>query len=145
MTTLRITAKKLNIELDKGGTFRPIFYVLDDNNAAINLTGYGAVMQVKADYSDVTPLFDLSVTAGSIVVTAPTTLVLSAGDIVGGVELTEALTIANVYGIQPKISAANTSAITQDELVYQIDLIEPSLEVIKYLKGCIRLNADGTS
>jgi len=119
--------------------------VLDDNNAAVNLTGYGAVMQLKADYADTVPLFNLSVAASSIAIVGPTTLILKKGDTVGGVELTADLTITNVYGLQPRISAADTSAITQDALVYQMDLIEPSLDVIKYLKGGIKLNSDGTT
>jgi hypothetical protein len=145
MPTLKITASKLNIELDKGGTFRPIFYVLDDQNQPVNLTGYGAVMQVKEDYADVVPLFNLSVATGSITILPPTTLVLKAGDVVGGQVLIADLTIGGVYGLQPRISADDTSAIVQDKLVYQVDLIEPSLDVIKWLKGDIKLNADGTT
>jgi len=145
MATLKIVAKPLNIELDKGGTFRPIFYVLDINNAAINLTGYRAVMQIKVDFTDTIPLFDLTTENSGITITSPTTLVFNIGDTLNGVVLTEALTITNVYGIQPHISATLTSAITQDELVYNVDLIEPSLDVIKYLKGGIKLNQDGTT
>jgi hypothetical protein len=145
MPTLKITASKLNIELDKGGTFRPIFYVLDDQNQPVNLTGYGAVMQVKEDYADVVPLFNLSVAAGSIAILSPTTLVLKAGEVVGGKTLAADLTINGVHGLQPRISADAMSAIVQDQLVYQVDLIEPSLDVIKWLKGDIKLNADGTT
>lgn len=143
--TLKIVAKKLNIRLDKGGTFNPIFYILDANNAPVNLTGHNAVMQVKQDYSDVVPIFDLTTTNGKITIVGPDLVTLYAGEELNGVILSSDLTIANVYGIQPYISAELTSAITQDTLVYNVDLIKPSLDVIKYLKGSIFLNPDGTS
>ena len=145
MSTLKIVAKKQNIELDKGATFRPIFYMLDEDNAAVNLTGYTAVMQVRVDISDVTPLFDLTTENGGLEITSPTTITVKAGKCLNGVVLTADLTIANVYGIQAHISATDTSAIEEDNLVYTIDLIEPGLDVIKYLQGNITLNPDGTS
>ena len=145
MPTLKIVAKKQNIELDKGATFRPIFYMLDENNAAVNLTGYTAVMQLKVDVLDVVPLFDLTTENGGLEITSPTTITIKAGKCLNGVVLTADLTIASVYGIQAHISATDTSAIIDDSLVYTIDLIEPGLDVIKYLQGTIKLNPDGTS
>lgn len=143
MTTLKIIAKTLDIEFDKGGTFRPIFYVLDKNNNAINLTGYGAVMQLRLAVSDIDPLIDLSVANGSISITPPVTLEMKKGEYLNGEELTKDLTIYNVYALQPRISSAHTSAIAQEKLVYLVDLIEPSLDVIKYLKGDVQLNLSG--
>lgn len=143
--TLEIVAKKLNIKMDKGGTFRPVFYVIDTSNTPVNLTGYGAAMQIKEDYSDVVPLFDLTTTNGKITIVGPVSITINAGEELNGEILTTNLTIANAYGLQPYIAADLTSAITQDYLVYSIDLIEPALDVIKYLKGSIKLNPDGTS
>jgi hypothetical protein len=142
---LKILAKVVNIEMDKGGTFRPVFYVLDSDNEPVNLSGYGANMQIKVDYSDATPLFDLSVTAGSITIIGAVSVTVKAGEMWGD-EIIEVDTIkTGVYGLQPHITATNTSSITQDQLVYQLDLIEPSLDVIKYIKGDIILNEDGTT
>lgn len=143
--TLEIVAKKLNIKMDKGGTFRPVFYVIDTSNTPVNLTGYGAAMQIKEDYSDVVPLFNLTTTNGKITIVGPVSITINAGEELNGEILTTNLTIANAYGLQPYIAADLTSAITQDYLVYSIDLIEPALDVIKYLKGSIKLNPDGTS
>jgi hypothetical protein len=145
MATLRIISKKLNIEMDKGGTFRPVFYILDENNAPVNLTGYHSVMQIKVDYSDVIPLFNLTTENSGISIVGPSTITIKAGNILNGVTLLADLVIAGVYGLKPHISADLTSTITQDALVYAVDLIEPAGDIIKYLRGIIKLNPDGTS
>lgn len=144
MTTLHITAQKMNIELDKGATFDPIFWVLDSDNAAINLTSFGAVMQFKEDYADTVPLFDLTVANGKIaIVTA--TITITAGTIINGEELASDLVINNAYGVQPILTATETSSITQGCLVYALDLIDTDSKTRPYLKGKVKLNADGTS
>lgn len=145
MTTLHITAQKMNIELDKGATFDPIFWVLDSDNAAIDLTSFGAVMQFKEDYSDTTPLFDLTVANGKIAIVTTATLTIEAGTVINGVELSIDLTVSNAYGVQPILTATETSSITQDCLVYALDLIDIDSKTRPYLKGKVKLNADGTT
>lgn len=145
MATLHIAAQKMNIELDKGATFDPIFWVLDSNNAVIDLTSFGAVMQFKEDYSDVVPLFDLTVANGLITIVTTATLTIEAGTVINGVELSTDLTVSNAYGVQPLLTATETSSITQDCLVYALDLIDADSKTRPYLKGKVKLNADGTT
>lgn len=145
MATLHITAQKMNIELDKGATFDPIFWVLDSDNAAIDLTSFGAVMQFKEDYSDAVPLFDLTVANGLITIVTTATLTIEAGTVINGEELASDLVINNAYGVQPLLTATETTSIVQDCLVYALDLIDTDSKTRPYLKGKVKLNADGTT
>lgn len=145
MATLNLTAPKLDFKVDKGHDFDPILWVLDENNAPINLTGYTGNMQIKTDYADVTPLFNLTVANAGLTITGPSTITVKAGNSLNGVELLVDTVIAGVYGLQPHISATLMSAIVLNDLVHYVDLIEPGGRILPYAKGKIKLNPDGTS
>lgn len=145
MALLDLTAPKLDFKVDKGHDFDPVLWVLDENNAPINLTGYEGNMQIKVNYSDVTPLFNLTVANAGLTISGPSTITVKAGNTLNGVVLAVDTVIAGAYGLRPHISGALMSAIVPNELVHYIDLIEPGGRTLPYAKGKIKLNADGTS
>jgi hypothetical protein len=58
----------------EGATFKQTFQWKTGNPAvAVNLTGYTGIMQVRADIADETPLFDLDVSNGGIIIETPET------------------------------------------------------------------------
>lgn len=145
MAELDLTAPILNIKADKGHTFDPFLLVVDEDNAPIDLTGYGANMQIKEAYTDATPLFNLTVANGGMSIIGPISITVKAGKELNGVVLTAPLTITGVYGLQPHVEASLTSAVVPNTVVHYTDLIEPSGRVLPYAKGKIKFTPDGTT
>jgi hypothetical protein len=145
MAELDLTAPRLDFRVDKGHNFDPVLWVLDEDNAPINLSGYEANMQVKEAYSDATPLFDLTVANNGMTIVGPSSVTIKAGKELNGVVLAAPVTVAGVYGLQPHISAALMSAVVPNSLVHYVDLIEPGGRVLPYAKGKIKLTPDGTT
>lgn len=145
MAQLDLTAPRLDFKVDKGHNFDPVLWVLDEDNAPIDLTGYEANMQIKEAYTDTVPLFDLTVANNGMSIVGPSSVTIKAGKELNGVILTAPVTVTGVYGLQPHISAALMSAIVQNSLVHYIDLIEPGGRVLPYAKGNLKLTPDGTT
>lgn len=65
-----MTAGKLDLLIEQGATFRRELTWKDDENAAINLTGYSARMQIREHLSSASPLIELTSANGRITITA---------------------------------------------------------------------------
>jgi hypothetical protein len=121
-------AKKLLIE--QGATWRDSYTLLQPAPAGtpiadllpINLTGYSARMQIRPDYASATVLLELTQANGRIAITP------ASGN------------------IAMHISAADTAALTFTDApaVYDLELIEPSGDVIRLLKGSVTLSPEVT-
>ena len=105
-----MSAGILNIVIEQGATFQRVF-TWTISAAAVNLTGYTARMQVRADY-DTDPIVSLtSATGGGI------TLGGSAGT------------------ITVLISATVTAALTAGTYIYDLELESADGTVTRLLKG----------
>lgn len=145
MSELDLTAPRLDFKVDKGHNFDPVLWVLDEDNAPIDLSGYEANMQIKESYADIEPLFNLTVANLGVTIVGPSSVTIKAGKELNGVVLTSPVTVTGVYGLQPHISAAQMSAVVPNSLVHYVDLIEPIGRVLPYAKGKIKLTPDGTT
>ncbi len=122
---LDLRPPSVTIKFDIGKTIKPVFYYLSPANAVINLSGYKARMQVRSDYDSTVTIWDLTTeNAGLSIVTG--TAVLSDGT-----------TVLNAQGIKLNVTALQTSAIDWTQAVFDIELIEPGLDVLPFIKGIL--------
>lgn len=85
------SAGLFNDTVDRGATWQLEVQYLDDNDVAVNLTGYTAAMQVRSNYSLDPAVLTLTTSNGGIVITANTgTIMITA-------------TAAQTYDIAPGI------------------------------------------
>lgn len=106
-------AAKIDLTIEQGATFRKTFRWRDSTNTPIDLTGYTARMQIREEYDSSNYIIELT-TAN------------------GGIAITEAEGVVDLF-----ISDSNTAAITNKRGVYDLELITPSAEVIKFIKGAV--------
>jgi hypothetical protein len=127
MATLDLKAPSINIRFDKGKTLKPIFYYLSPTHTVIDLNGYKARMQVRLDYLSADPaIWDLTTENSGL-------------DIVTGTAILEdGTTVASAQGIKLNITDAQTAAVTWDSAVFDIELIEPGLDVLPFVKGTLK-------
>lgn len=95
-------AAKSNIKIEKGATFKLTFFWKDENEVAINLTGYTARMQIRSSVNATgAALLELTTANGGIVITPLT----------GKIEIT--------------ISAHVTKDLAWTSGVYDLELVLP--------------------
>jgi hypothetical protein len=129
---LDLRPPNVTIKFDVGKTIKPIFYYLSPANAVIDLASYKARMQVRADYASTDKIWDLTTeNAGLSIVTGTATL-------------DDGTTVANAQGIKLNITATQTAAVTWTTAVYDIELIEPGLDVLPLIKGVLQANPEVT-
>jgi hypothetical protein len=125
LTTLDLKAPSINIRFDKGTTLKPVFYYLSPTNTVIDLTDYTARMQVRLTVDAATTIWDLTTeNAGLSIVTGTATLA-------------DGTTVANAQGIKLNVTSTQTAAITWEKAVFDIELIEPLLDVLPFIKGTL--------
>lgn len=113
---------RLDIEIVQGATFLTNLEWKSSGGTPIDLTGYTARMQIRADHSAATTLIELTTENDRISLNTPTT---------GGIEL--------------KITAADAEAITWGSGVYDLELIhtvglEEVIDNILYGNVTVRKN-----
>lgn len=108
-------ATQFDIEMEQGATFDEISFTWwtdSTKTAPVNLTGYSARMQMREDYDDADPQFEvLSTTVGEITL----------GGAAGTVDVV--------------VPATKTAAITARKGFYDLELVSPSGKVVKLMKG----------
>lgn len=117
MAVLGPTAGKLDIVIEQGATFRPVFLWTDSGKVPRDLTGYSAKFQVRTHAESATALLTLSSDDGTLVL--------------GGVEGT--ITFA--------LSAAQTRDLTFQSGVYQLELVHGDT-VVRLLEGWVRVSRE---
>lgn len=108
-----MAAGKLDLVIEKGATFIKKIYYKDKNKNVIDLTGYTARMQIRERSSSANYIVELTTANGGIIITTST----------GEIKLF--------------ISDTDTSAITANKGVYDLELIDGSGTVIKLLRGTV--------
>jgi hypothetical protein len=126
MTTLDLKAPSIDIKFDKGKTLKPVFYYLSPTNTVINLSGFKARMQARLSIDSETPLWELTTeNAGLSIVTGTATLA-------------DGTTVANAQGVKLNVTATQTAEIAWEKAVFDIELIEPGLDVVPFVKGTLK-------
>lgn len=108
-------AGKIDLTIDKGATYRKTFFWKDSAGVPIDLTGYTARMQIRENYSSNTLIAELTTENGGITITP----------LEGKIELF--------------LSDTDTTALTQSKGVYDIELLAPGGDVIKFLRGYVSI------
>ena len=104
----------------QGANFEEQFTLQDSLESAINLTGYTARMQVRADVNSETEIFELTTENSKLVL--------------GGINGT----------IDISLSASETAAAQAVEAVYDVELISSGGQVYRILSGNISIIAEVT-
>ena len=115
-----MAAGKLDIFIEQGATFSKVITWKDGQENPIDLTGYTARLQCRASTSSADTVFNLTTDNGGIVL----------GGAIGTITLT--------------ISAADTSAATQQSGVYDLELEDASGTVTRLLKGSFIIDPEIT-
>lgn len=102
-----------DLVIEKGETYEKTFYWKDTNKVAINMSGYTARMQARSSSRAANTILNLTTENGGITITP----------LEGKIELT--------------ISDTVTSAIAVSSGVYDLELIDASSKVKKFLRGTI--------
>lgn len=108
-----------DIIMPKGSTFTKTFTYKIGNNP-VNLTGYTARMQGRQSHTSSSAVLDLTTANSKIVL----------GGTAGTITLS--------------LSAAETAAVTQSSLVYDLELVSGGGEVTRLLEGSIILTPEVT-
>lgn len=108
-----------NITAEQGATFSRVLTWRDENDALINLTGYTARMQVRADYASPTAALSLTTENGKITL----------GGALGTVTLL--------------VSAADMAAVSGASFVYDLEMVNGS-NVTRLVQGNFTVNAEVT-
>jgi hypothetical protein len=117
-----MTAGVKDFTIEQGSAFSRVLTWKDENEAAINLTGYTARMYIKEKYSDTDSLLQLT-TANSRI-----TLGGAAGTITLSVLAADTATLE---------ANAQVNKITGDKYVYDLELISAGGAVTRLLHGNI--------
>ncbi len=115
-----IFPQKYTMYLLKGATFDYKFIWKDEAGALVNLTGYTARMHMREKVEYATPFMSFTTADNSIVL--------------GGA----------AGSIQIKASAAATSAVTVKEGVYDLELVAPTGDVVRFLEGLVIVSEEVT-
>jgi len=118
---LQAQAGKLNMVIEQGATFNPVFTYKDENDTLINLTGYTARMQIKLKRTSPSTIEDLTDGNGKI--------------ILGGAAGTITLLLTDT----------ETAAYTFTSAVYDLELINGSGAVTRLLQGSVTLSTEVTT
>jgi len=124
-----MTAGVKDFTIEQGSAFSRVLTWKDENEAAINLTGYTARMYIKEKYSDTDSLLQLT-TANSRI-----TLGGAAGTITLSVLAADTATLE---------ANAQVNKITGDKYVYDLELISAGGAVTRLLHGNIIVTAEVT-
>lgn len=108
-----------NITAEQGATFNRVLTWRDASNALINLTGYTARMQVRADYSSTSTILSLTTENSRITL--------------GGAAGTITLLVA----------ASDMAALSSGSFVYDLELINGAT-VTRLVQGTFVVNAEVT-
>lgn len=116
-------AAKQNLFIEQGTTWRYTLALKSGATAtspSLNLTGYTANMQLRADIASAAPIIALS-TANNRITIAP---------LIGQVDLV--------------LSATETAALAFDRAVYDLEITSASGEVTRILQGSVTLSREVT-
>ena len=108
-----------NITAEQGSTFSRVLTWRDANDALINLTGYTARMQVRADYTSLTTVLSLTTENGKITL----------GGALGTITLL--------------VSASDMADISNGSFVYDLEMVN-STTVTRLVQGNFTVNAEVT-
>jgi len=116
-----MSAAQHDFLIEQGATFKTTLTYTDNTGTAIDLTGYSARMQARANVSDVSPVINLSVGSG-IAFTNPT---------------------SGQFDIE--MTASETAALNAGQVLkYDLELESPAGVVIRLLRGTITVDAEVT-
>jgi hypothetical protein len=122
MATPRLSEKAglLNITIEQGATFNPVFTWKDELGNPIDLSGFSGRMHIRGEIEDVAPLLEIT--------TANTYMVL--GGALGTITL--------------NVPASITAALDFDTAVYDLELESSGGDVTRLLKGSVGLSPEVT-
>lgn len=111
---------RVDMFIPQGSTYVHTFTYVDADETAINITDYTARMHIRENVDSSDTIYEASSTTGELVITG----------IEGEVELT--------------ISATDTAGFTFTTAVYDIEIVSPDDEVIRLVKGKVKLDKEVT-
>ena len=106
--------------IEIGATFGIVITWRDENDALVDLTGYTARMQIRETAKDAAQIIELTTENGRIAL----------GGALGTITLS--------------IAVADTEAITDERGAYDLELINPSTEVTRLIKGQVTFPSNVT-
>lgn len=115
-----IFPQKHDLYIFKGATFDYLFIWKDEAGALVNLTGYTARMHMREKIESTAPFMSFTTSDSSIVL----------GGAAGTIKL--------------KASAAATSAVTVKQGVYDLELVAPNGDVVRFLEGLVIISDEVT-
>jgi len=116
-----MAAGTYNIEIEQGASFSRTITYQDSAGSAVDITGYTIRMQARETVNSSTAYIDINTTDGGVVITDA-----AAGEF----KLT--------------LTAAQTSAITVERGVYDLEVVDVSGNVTRLLQGSVVLDREIT-
>lgn len=135
-----LTPPDIILEFKKGTTLRQPFFYLNEDGTSTDLTGYSARMQARLDEtSEVLTGFDLTTENGGLEIFTVASYAAKAGSVLSnGTVLESDVVYVNPYGVKLNVSSSVTTAIDWDKAMFDIELIEPSGDVLPFVQGYLR-------
>ena len=116
-----MTAGIYNLIVEQGATFTRVITWKDSDDALVDLTNYTARMMARVNFTDASPIFELTTENGGIAL----------GGAAGTITLT--------------ISATDTAAFdAQVHGVYDLELIDSSSVVTRLIRGNVKFDREVT-
>jgi len=118
-----MTPQQIDLVIYQGSSFKKSWEITDkDTGDPIDLTGYTARMQIRAKLKDVDFVAELTTENGGITIT------------VTGTETTMAL----------YISATGTATIASSSGIYDLELVDTSDDVYRFMQGDVEISKEVT-
>lgn len=131
---LDLSAPSLDIRFTKGKYYQFTLYYLAPDRSIINLTGHTARMQARSNFTTNAILNGWNLTTengGLAIVTGTATFNDGSPPVVGA------------YGVRVTLSSTVTSGSNWLKAIYEIDLINPSTQVLPFIQGELLSTGDG--
>lgn len=118
-TTVVLEGENRHLEIKQGATYKHVFHYQDEEGVTINLNGYTGRMQMRKTVSDTTVLYE-----------ATTSDDIAIDGAAGNVTLT--------------IPAATSTAWTFRRAVYDLEIVSGGGEVVRLVKGRVKVDPEVT-
>ena len=113
-------AIRVDLTIEQGATFTDESLLVDADGEVIDLTGYTARMDIKADIADTDPVISLTTDNGRIIITP------SAGSVL-------------LY-----LDPAETAAISIERGVYDLEVVSAGGDVTRLMQGAVVVDLNVT-
>lgn len=133
--TIDLRASNSKVYFVKGATLKQTLYYLDDQYAAVDLTGYTAIMPIYLLPTDTIAVITLTTENGGLEIVTGTARIEAGAELPDGTTAISDIVVANAMGVNIYIDNTTTGAIAWDKAYFHLHLIDTNADIVPFIKG----------